>query len=397
MRSIALVVVAAYVFIDVPFPQAWLYVGFLVVFLIPGMAHRYAAVALFPASWPSYVFILADSCILAYAFVAANPLGDDQWPVQMRLRNAGFGFFYVFLAATLPTFSPRKVLWSGISAVLAWTAVIAWIGNLPETVVGYGGAPFEQPGGNIAPGPFADPHFIYLGGLVRDMFVLLVVSGILATVVWRVRAMMLRQSETERQRANLARYFSPNMVEELAGADQSFDTVRQHDAAVLFVDMVGFTGFAESHGPEEIFAVLREFHGLMAEQIFANDGTLDKYIGDAVMATFGVPPARPARRRQRPGLRARHADGARHVERAPRRRGRASGQGDHRRPLRARRDRRHRRRAAPRIRRHRRHGQCRQPARAPDPRARHRRGVLRRPDRRRAPRAERTRARCSTG
>ena len=281
VRSIALVVVAAYVFIDVPFPQAWLYVGFLVVFLITGMAHRFAAVALFPASWPSYVFILADSCILAYAFVAANPLGDDQWPVQMRLRNAGFGFFYVFLAATLPTFSPRKVLWSGISAVLAWTAVIAWIGTLPETVVGYGGAPFEQPGGNIAPGPFASPHFIYLGGLVRDMFVLLVVSGILATVVWRVRAMMLRQSETERQRANLARYFSPNMVEDLAGADQGFDTVRQHDAAVLFVDMVGFTGFAESHGPEEIFAVLREFHGLMAEQIFANDGTLDKYIGDA--------------------------------------------------------------------------------------------------------------------
>ena len=119
VRSVALVVVAAYVFIDVPFPQAWFYVGFLLVFLVTGMAHRFAAVGLFPASWPSYVFILVDSCLLAYAFVAPNPLTDEQWPVQMRLRNAGFSFFYVFLAATLPTFSPRKVLWSCLSAVLA--------------------------------------------------------------------------------------------------------------------------------------------------------------------------------------------------------------------------------------------------------------------------------------
>ena len=147
VRSAALVVFAAYVVVDVPFPDGWFYLGFLAVFLVVGMAHRFAAVRLFPATWPSYLFILADSCLLAYAFVAPNPLSDDQWPIQMRLRNAGFGFFYVFLAATLPTFSPRKVLWSGLSAAVVWTAVIVWVGNLPETVVGVGSTPFERPGG----------------------------------------------------------------------------------------------------------------------------------------------------------------------------------------------------------------------------------------------------------
>ncbi len=293
VRAVALLVVAGWVVVNHPFPQAWFYLAILFILLALGVANRLAAVALFPATWPSYLFILADSCLVAAALAVPNPFGPEPWPIQMHVRHAPISFFYIFIAATLPTYAPRKVLWSGASAILAWSAVLVWVAWLPETDVGMGSQPFIEDTSSTIQGPFTNPYFIYLDMLLRDLFLLAVVTGILAAVVWRVRAMVLRQSETERQRANLARYFSPNMVEELAGADQGFDTVRQHDAAVLFVDMVGFTGFVESHSPEETFAVLREFHGLMAEQIFANDGTLDKYIGDAVMAIFGVPRAGP--------------------------------------------------------------------------------------------------------
>jgi adenylate cyclase len=59
--------------------------------------------------------------------------------------------------------------------------------------------------------------------------------------------------------------------------------------AVLFADIVDFTGFAEHQTPEETIAMLCEFHALIAKQIFAHDGNIDKYIGDAVMGTFGIP------------------------------------------------------------------------------------------------------------
>jgi PAS domain S-box-containing protein len=95
--------------------------------------------------------------------------------------------------------------------------------------------------------------------------------------------------ETERARSNLSRYFSPNMVEVLAGADEALRTVRSHDAGILFADIIGFSQFIATERPEEAFAVVREFHARMARVVFRFQGTLDKYIGDGLMASFGTP------------------------------------------------------------------------------------------------------------
>jgi adenylate cyclase len=83
------------------------------------------------------------------------------------------------------------------------------------------------------------------------------------------------------------------MIDELAKADRPLGAVRSQDAAVLFADMVGFTRLSEHLSPEQTMALLREFHGRMAEAVFAHGGTLDKYIGDEVMATFGTPAPSP--------------------------------------------------------------------------------------------------------
>jgi len=58
---------------------------------------------------------------------------------------------------------------------------------------------------------------------------------------------------------------------------------------VLFADLAGFTTWAERASPDEVIAFLREFHARMERAVFAHAGTLDKYIGDGVMATFGTP------------------------------------------------------------------------------------------------------------
>ena len=59
--------------------------------------------------------------------------------------------------------------------------------------------------------------------------------------------------------------------------------------AVLFADMVGFTAISEHLSPEALVDLLREFHGRLARVVFAHDGTIDKYIGDAIMVHFGTP------------------------------------------------------------------------------------------------------------
>jgi adenylate cyclase len=67
--------------------------------------------------------------------------------------------------------------------------------------------------------------------------------------------------------------------------------VRRETVAVLFADIVGFTRMAERMPPEAVMAMLREFHQRMTAAIFACGGTVEKYIGDAILAVFGLPHA----------------------------------------------------------------------------------------------------------
>ncbi|MGH6954136.1 MAG: adenylate/guanylate cyclase domain-containing protein, partial [Alphaproteobacteria bacterium] len=124
---------------------------------------------------------------------------------------------------------------------------------------------------------------------LQQLIVILIVSGVLAGVVGRSRRLVRSQTRAARERTNLARYFSPNMVEALVRSDQPLGRGRSQEIAVLFADIQGFTRLAENEAPERVLDLLREFHRRAADEVFAHDGTLDKYIGDAVMATFGTP------------------------------------------------------------------------------------------------------------
>jgi adenylate cyclase len=94
-------------------------------------------------------------------------------------------------------------------------------------------------------------------------------------------------------RARLERYHSPGIVSRLTQF-QSSDTAamlpyQETEASVLFLDIVGFTSKAETMTPLQVGIFLNNFFTEMTEIIFRYNGTLDKFIGDAIMAIFGVP------------------------------------------------------------------------------------------------------------
>src|SRR5258707_15036492 len=107
----------------------------------------------------------------------------------------------------------------------------------------------------------------------------------------KLRELDRQRAAAERARTNLARYFSPNLVAMLADRDEPLGAVRRQTVGVLFVDIVGFTRMAERLAPEAVVTMLRQFHTRMTAQIFACGGTVEKYIGDAIFAVFGVPTA----------------------------------------------------------------------------------------------------------
>src|SRR5438477_1801249 len=108
------------------------------------------------------------------------------------------------------------------------------------------------------------------------------------------RAQLSEKIEEERKiRARMERYHSPAVVDEIVKGSIRASTdereIRSAEVSVLFADISGFTTVAETKSPEEVAEFLSHFFSSAVESIFAYGGTLDKFIGDAVMAFFGAP------------------------------------------------------------------------------------------------------------
>jgi adenylate cyclase len=99
--------------------------------------------------------------------------------------------------------------------------------------------------------------------------------------------------EEERMRSRLERYHSPQIIEMiLKGSQETKENIMEPKdltATILFTDIIGFTPLSEQMPPREINLLLNQFFSRMTDIIFKYDGTLDKYIGDCIMAVFGAP------------------------------------------------------------------------------------------------------------
>ncbi len=98
--------------------------------------------------------------------------------------------------------------------------------------------------------------------------------------------------EESRRRDHLARYFSPRVVDVIINK-KSAREIEEREVTVMFADIRGFTSLSENLPQSEIVELLNEFLDLSTRCIFEYEGTLDKFMGDCVMALFGVPLALP--------------------------------------------------------------------------------------------------------
>ena len=105
------------------------------------------------------------------------------------------------------------------------------------------------------------------------------------------QAVISSVKKTERANAVLGRYFSPEIKEEIEKSEGTLDkeSSKDLDIAILFTDIVGFTKLSEKMDPKDVLSLLSEYQTMMVDSIFSHKGTVDKFIGDAVMANFGTP------------------------------------------------------------------------------------------------------------
>ena len=123
----------------------------------------------------------------------------------------------------------------------------------------------------------------------RPRLALAVTTGLIAGAIWRARRHVERVVQAEARTRNLGRYFSPEVAARLAENAGAPGTGKVHDAAVLFVDVIGSSRRMEGVAPERVIDAVRAYHARVVPIVFRHGGSIDKFLGDGIMAYFGAP------------------------------------------------------------------------------------------------------------
>jgi adenylate cyclase len=293
IRTGAMVVVAAWLILERLSPRLTENLISAVLFGALGWVYYAFSVRRTVSTWYYLAVPLLDALIILDNVLPIMPWNAPPVPAPIVLRFDAEAFLIIPLMLAAFLYSPWRTFWRSVVTALVWIAAALWVLSRPGafTVMHLGNMAATDPKQYLA--TFLDPNFVDLDKVANFAFVVVLTGALLSLAVWRTRKLVLRAMSVERARSHLARYFSPNMVDALQAADETLGQVRHQDVGVLFADIIGFTRLAEKLDPERVVALLRSFHRRMAHTVFTHHGTLDKYIGDAVMATFGTPHVGP--------------------------------------------------------------------------------------------------------
>jgi len=255
--------------------SAFLALTAVMAFVVGRPGWRYNNWSLFVAYWLGSGAIVAlgqRSAGVAAISPYAIPLLDMpavfflQWSVLARIPNAGdvarftAGIYVLLLVGTMAAFDHRVVL---VAALVAAALEVA----------------LETRGG------------IDVGARASTGLLIVLAAAALVYVIRRTTVLIRDVVAEQVRRERLGRYFSPEVAAVLVGEPAPADT---RVVTVLFTDLRDFTGLSERLTGAEIVALLNAHHTRMVEILFACGGTLDKYLGDGLLAYFGAPVAEPA-------------------------------------------------------------------------------------------------------
>lgn len=287
-RTGALAAIAAVILTVFKWDAAMVYVlSALSVFFLTGFFSYRLALAGRRKMPVGLILGIVDIALLTLLMIIPNPFIGFDPPPAMALREGGFKYLLIFICLGALSLSVRYAVYLGAAAAISWSLGVIWIATRPGSIVP--NLLHQQLDYSQWMRLYLDPNFVNVTEQVINVALLVIVAGIIGTVVLRARNLADEYTKAERARYNLSRHFSPNVVDELATNDEPFGPIRRQDIAVVFADIVGFTSYTEEHPPEQVFELLREFHRRMEAVIFDHKGTVDNYIGDCIMATFGVP------------------------------------------------------------------------------------------------------------
>ncbi len=255
-------------------PVPWV----LGIYLVFAVLRLWLAFRRFTPSWFLNLSIVVDMGLLIGLIWSIHI--QYQQPPSFYLKAPTLLYVFIFIALRALRFDPRFVMTAGLMAMLGWLALVGYaiaedfaMDMVTRDYVGY-----------------LTGNKILIGAEVDKVISIFLVTVILTYALKRARDLLVTAVREGAAADDLKRFFAPETARQITSAEQAIAAGQgeTRQAAILMIDIRGFTSFAATIPADDVIRLLAGYQAHMVPVIQANGGTIDKFLGDGIMATFGA-------------------------------------------------------------------------------------------------------------
>ncbi len=246
----------------------------LFTFVRLGMSHRFSL-----PDWYLGLSILVDLSLLMTLIWSFHIQYGQTAPFYLKAPTMLYVFIFIALRAL--RFEPRYVLMTGLAAATGWSVLVLYAlygSDMPPPITR----------NYVA---YLTGNLVLLGGEFDKILTILVVTALLTLAQLRSRRILLQSIAETHASAELSRFFAPEIAEKIARGDSAAG--EEVTASVLYIDIRDFTALSERISAGALMALLTDYQSRMVPIIAAHGGTVERFTGDGVLASFGAAKKRP--------------------------------------------------------------------------------------------------------
>ena len=228
--------------------------------------------------WMLYLSVLVDMAVLMGLIYSFHY--EYAQPAVFYLKAPTLLYVFLFIALRALRFEARFVLFTGFTAIAGWILLIIY------ALGGRGGPP------NVTTDfvEYMTSNAFLIQAEADNLLAILLTTIVLAIAIARAQRLLEHSVSESTAARDLSRFFDPGVASRIRSADMSIVAGESElrDAAILTVDLRGFTRVTAGLAPGDVMKLLQDYQGRVCPRIVGNGGSIDKFLGDGILASFGA-------------------------------------------------------------------------------------------------------------